>query len=169
MENKNSAVEKTRMRTACFTGHRDIPDALVDEITERTRRAVERLIQQGYRYFGAGGARGYDAMASETVLELRRQYPVIHLILVLPFPEQYKHETGWTQRDIKQYHFLQERASKVRFVADRYSKGIYFQRNRILVDWSSACVAYMTREKSGTGYTVSYAKSKGLYVTNTAK
>ena len=35
-------------------------------------------IEQGYRYFGAGGALGFDTLAAQTVLELRSEYPDIN-------------------------------------------------------------------------------------------
>ena len=38
----------------------------------------------GYLYFGAGGALGFDTLAAQTVLDLKKDYPQIKLILVLP-------------------------------------------------------------------------------------
>ena len=49
-----------------------------------------------------------------------------------------------------------------------YRSGIYYRRNRNLADASSACIAYMTRANSGTGYTVRYAQEHGLRVINLA-
>ena len=140
-----------------------------DRVKQRTMEAVEGLIRRGYRYFGAGGARGFDMLAAEAVLELRSRYPGIHLILVLSFPEQYKQDRGWSRQEIEQYHKLQEQASKVVVVQQEYSSGVYFRRNRHLVDCSSACIAYMTRLNTGTSYTVNYARSRGLEVINVAE
>ena len=53
-------------------------------------------------------------------------------------------------------------------LAAEYSSGVYYRRNRHLVDNSSVCIAYMNRANTGTSYTVNYAKSKGLEVVNTA-
>lgn len=156
-----------RERTACFTGHRRITEPKA-EVERRVSKAVEDLIQEGYIYFGAGGARGFDALASEVILKLKKQYPRIHLILVLPFDCQYKHEGNWAQAEIEQYRRLRAKASKVVVLAPEYSSGVYYRRNRHLVDNSSVCVAYMTRGNSGTSYTVNYAKAKGLRVVNIA-
>lgn len=156
-----------RQQTACFTGHRQINEAIA-EVESRLTKAVENLIQTGYLYFGAGGARGFDALASEVVLKLKKQYPQIHLILVLPFDDQYKHEKNWTQTEIEQYHRLKEASSKVVIISAGYRSGIYYRRNRHLVDFSSACIVYMTRKNSGTGYTVNYAAANGLKVINIA-
>ena len=160
-------ADEMRMKTACFTGHRQM-GLPIPEVERRLSGAIEHLIRKGYLYFGAGGARGFDAAASETVLKLKVRYPQIHLILVLPFDEQYRHEKTWTQAEIEQYHRLKERASKVVILAGGYSSGVYYRRNRHLVDNSSICVAYMNRANSGTSYTVNYAKARGLEVINIA-
>lgn len=134
----------------------------------RVSRAAGDLLRKGCRYFGAGGARGFDALASEVILKLREQDPGIHLILVLPFDNQYRHEENWEAAEIEQYHRLRARASKVVLLAPVYRPGLYYQRNWHLVDHSPVCVAYMTRENSGTGCTVNYARSRGLQVVNLA-
>lgn len=156
-----------RQQTACFTGHRQINEAIA-EVENRSAKVIENLIQDGYLYFGAGGARGFDALASEVVLKLKKQYPQIHLILVLPFDDQYEHEKDWTQTEIEQYHRLKAKSSKVVILSPGYRSGIYYRRNRHLVDFSSVCIAYMTSGNSGTGYTVNYATTNGLKVINIA-
>ena len=138
------------------------------EIEHRLSKTVEDLIQKGYLYFGVGGARGFDALASEVVLELKKKYQQIHLILVLPFDLQYIHEGNWEQAEIAQYQRLKVQASKVIVLTPGYSPGVYYRRNRHLVDNSSVCIAYMTRKNSGTSYTVSYAKEKQLQIINIA-
>lgn len=160
-------TDEMRGKTACFTGHRQLENP-VSEIEHALTKIVESLIQKGYLYFGAGGARGFDALASEVVLKLKAAYPQIHLILVLPFDGQYKRERNWTPEEIAQYHRLKERASKVVVLAAGYTPGIYYRRNKHLVEHSSACIAYMKKTNSGTGYTVNYAQEKGLEVVNIA-
>ncbi len=73
-----------RDKTACFTGHRQIASEQQRVVAERLKRTVEKLILNGYCYFGAGGALGFDTLAAECVLYLKKQYPQIKLILVLP-------------------------------------------------------------------------------------
>ena len=73
-----------REKTCCFTGHRHLPEDQKPEITARLENAIVSLIHSGYLYFGAGGALGFDTLAAQTVLRLRRSYPLIKLILVLP-------------------------------------------------------------------------------------
>lgn len=160
-------ADEMRKKTICFTGHRQIEES-ISAVERRLTETVGTLIQKGYLYFGAGGARGFDALASEVVLKLRVTYPQIHLILVLPFDKQYIQEGNWTKAEIEQYHRLRGQASKVVVLATDYTPGVYHQRNRYLVDHSAVCVAYMTRANSGTSYTVNYAKSRGLEVVHIA-
>ncbi len=162
-----SKFEEMRKKTACFTGHRKMEEPPA-EIEKRLTQTIEGLIQAGYLYFGAGGARGFDALASETVLKLKEKYPQIHLILVLPFDEQYQKEGNWSRMEIEQYHRLKTLASKVVILAKEYSSGVYYRRNRHLVDHASVCIAYLRRQNSGTSYTVNYARLKTTEVVNLA-
>lgn len=163
-----SEFSKLRKKTVCFTGHRRMKEPS-EEIEDRLTKTVEDLIQRGYLYFEAGGARGFDTLAAEVVLKLKATYPKIRLVLVLPFDRQYEHDKNWTEAEIGQYHRIKARASKVVVLAAEYKAGIYYQRNRYLVDTSSVCVAYLRRKNSGTAYTVNYAGGKGLEVVHVAQ
>lgn len=66
-----------KSNTACFTGHRIIPLLERHTVSKALENAVIASIENGYRYFGAGGALGFDTMAALTVLRLRNKYPQI--------------------------------------------------------------------------------------------
>ncbi len=155
-----------RALTACFTGHREIKHEKCEKILYIT---VEDLIKKGYRFFGAGGARGFDSLAAKTILELKKTYPHIHLILVLPFDRQYTAEKGWSKAEVEEYEKYKKLASKVTFESNGYESGIYYKRNRHLVDFSSVCISYQYKNTGGTAYTVNYANKKGLQIINIAE
>ena len=67
---------------ACFTGHRQLRDP-IPTLFSKTEQEAETLIRNGYRFFGAGGARGFNSLAAEVMIKLKEKYPHIHLILVL--------------------------------------------------------------------------------------
>ena len=152
-------------KTCCFTGHREIAPSEIAKIKERIKETIETLIGQGIIYYGAGGARGFDTLAAEAVLELKGKYPQIKLILVLPCPDQTR---GWKEDDIREYNEIKERADKVVYTADHYYNGCMHVRNRHLVDHSQYCICYLTKATGGTAFTVNYAKSKGLVIFNMA-
>lgn len=124
------------------------------------------LIEQGYRYFGAGGALGFDTLAAQAVLRLRERYPQIRLILVLPCLNQTR---GWPQADTDAYEEIKRCADKVTYTSEHYFRGCMQKRNRHLADNSSACICYLTKPTGGTAYTVNYASEHGLTIINIAK
>ena len=152
-------------RTCCFTGHRKIPPMQSVEIAERLKTELIKLIDQGYLYFGAGGALGFDTIAAKAVLTLQQSCPQIKLILVLPCKTQTR---GWEKEDIAIYEDIKNRCNKVVYTSENYTRGCMLKRNRHLVDNSSACICYLTESKGGTAYTVEYARRSGIKIVNLA-
>ncbi len=159
--------EETEMRerTCCFTGHRDLPMAGRKELAIKLEKTIISLIERGVQFYGAGGARGFDALAAQTVLDLKNRYPYIKLILVLPCLTQTR---GWPAKDVGEYERIKAQADKVVYTSQEYTKGCMFKRNRHLVDNSGVCVCYLTKKDGGTAYTVDYAEKQGLEVINLA-
>lgn len=152
-------------QTACFTGHREIPALQLISLRRRLKRTVISCIEDGYRFFGAGGALGFDTLAAKTVLDLKKNYPDIKLILVLPCLNQTR---GWKDADVETYEKIKKRADKVVYTSEQYFRGCMQKRNRHLVDNSSMCICYLTKEDGGTAYTVEYAKRQNLRILNIA-
>ena len=155
-----------RSHTCCFTGHRQIPPEKRAEIAEQLEHVIISLYQRGVRFYGAGGARGFDSLAAQTVLRLRGSSPGMKLILVLPCLTQTK---GWPAADVAEYERIKGLADKVVYTAQAYTAGCMHKRNRHLVDNSSVCVCYLTKDSGGTAYTVRYARKRGLEVINLAQ
>lgn len=150
-------------QTCCFTGHRKIPLDQLESVTQRLRDAVIASIKDGYLYFGAGGALGFDTLAAQTVLDLKKDYPQIKLILVLPCKTQTR---GWRQEDIEEYNRIIRAADKVVYTSNNYYNGCMQIRNRHLVEYSSLCICYLNKTTGGTAYTVEYAKKNKLNIIN---
>jgi len=123
------------------------------------------LYQKGVRFYGAGGALGFDCLAAQTVLRLRESCPGMKLILVLPCLTQTR---GWRLEDIAEYERIKSQADKIVYTAQQYTPGCMHRRNRHLVDHSGVCVCYLTKESGGTAYTVNYAKRHGVEIINIA-
>lgn len=149
------------MRTCCLTGHRKIPPNQYDLIQLQLENTLVTLILKAYRYFGTGGALGFDTMAANMVLKLRNVYPWIRLILVLPCRDQ---AIRWRSSDQQLYERIKQQADKVVYISDRYTPDCMFVRNRHLVDCSSVCVCYLTHSTGGSAYTVQYAQQKNLKI-----
>ena len=153
-----------RERTCCFTGHRDIPADRLQMVMTGTEAKVRELISQGYRYFGVGGAIGYDTIVAEMLFRLReREYPEIKIILVYPFDGFI---SRWSDSQQATYTRLLPLYNKRVCVCKSASREAYLARDRHLVDYSSACIAYCTRQTGGTAYTIRYAAARGVPVFN---
>lgn len=154
-----------RTKTCCFTGHRDIATKDIARIEKKLEETIISLYTQGVVYYGAGGALGFDTIAAETVLRLRKSHPVLRLILVLPCLNQTR---GWAAKDVARYEEIKCQADKVRYISKEYTPDCMFRRNRHLVNYSSICICFQKWECGGTAYTVRYAKSQGVKVINIA-
>lgn len=158
-------MDEMRNQCCCFTGHRELPRETT-VLRDRLRNTLEALIARGVCYFAAGGARGFDTLAAQTVLELKTIHEHIRLILVLPCKDQTR---GWCAADVAAYEAILQQADKTVWMAPQYYSGCMHARNRRLVDNAGVCVCYLTRPTGGTAYTVSYAKEKGILILNVAE
>ena len=156
-----------REMTCCFTGHRFLPAGELQDIgiwVEQTIRELHR--RYGVRFFGAGGALGFDTLAAEKVLQVSERFPDIKLIIVAPCRGQ---EARWRPKDQERYRSILQSAAKVVYLSEQYYDGCMLDRNRHLVDGSKWCVAYQTKATGGTAYTVEYAQKCGLELVNYPK
>ncbi len=152
-----------KSKTACFSGHRKIPPEDLPMVKKKLKEILIKSIENGYRYFGAGGALGFDTVAALIVLELKSVYPEIKLILVLPCKNQTR---GWKETDIQKYEWIKSKADKIVYTAEHYYNGCMQKRNRHLVDHSSLCICYYTGQKGGTEYTVMYSEKNKVVTKN---
>lgn len=158
-------MKNNYLQTYCFTGHRHLTWIEKIKLKSKLKYTIKSLIFMGYKYFGVGGAIGFDTLAEKTIIKLRKRYPHIRLILVIPFSSQAEQ---WSEKDKKTYVKIKTNADKIVYISEQYTKDCYQQRNRHLVDYSSLCVCYLKKARSGTQSTVNYARRKGLKVINLA-
>lgn len=150
----------------CFTGHRKIPPEIRSEISRRLETIIVQLIESGCTCFYSGGALGFDTLAAQTVLKLKKKYPEIRLVLVLPCKNQAER---WSAENKEVYEKVLSVADEVIYTSQAYFKGCMQKRNRYLVVHSNICVCYLTKNTGGTAYTVNYAISKRLAIHNVAE
>ena len=135
---------------------------MLDTVSERLKEVVNSAIQSGYRCFITGGAIGFDTLSAQTVLNAKQEHKrkKIKLILAIPCPEQ---------ADDWEYKRIRTLADSVVYVSTHNKKGCIHKRNRYMVDNSSLCIAYMTRQSDGTAYTVKYARENNKKICNVAE
>lgn len=152
-----------KKRTACFTGHRNLPTQEIKKIEKQLNKIIEKLYQRGVIFYGAGDSYGFDMLAEMAVLRAKERHEEIKLILVLPCKDQDKF---WTVDNKKEFAVIFHKADKVVYTSEYYENGCMHKRNRHLVNFSGYCVAYLTKNSGGTAYTVEYARRNGLEIIN---
>ena len=70
-------IDENISKTCCFTGHRELKDINIRVLRSGLESEVVSLIENGYCFFCAGGALGFDTEAELTVLRVKEKYPHI--------------------------------------------------------------------------------------------
>jgi len=147
--------------TCCFTGHRIIAQDNILKIQTSLERIILELIEKNVFRFMCGGAIGFDMLSAFEVLRAKEKHKFIQLHLIVPF-EGYNNR--WNAENKFHYNQIIEKCDKKILASDENSVESIFLRNRMLVDSSSYCVAYLDkrRMRGGTKYTVNYAVEKNV-------
>lgn len=153
-------IEKSKV--ACFSGHRKLPLDCT-ELKNNLEGAVVELIERGVVFFGNGGALGFDMLAAETFLRLKKDYPHIKLVMVLPCPPE-QQSLKWSDEQKKRYYNILEQADKVRILSPQYTNSCMLERNRHMVAHSGFLICYLRQNSGGTFCTVNCAERFGLEI-----
>ncbi len=154
MEQMRIKTEEKQIKSCAFTGHRMIekdflPKALWDNI--------EMLIKAGVYDFYNGMAQGFDLLAAEATLMLKKQYPQVRLIACIPC---YHQEKNYTDTDKARYAAILQKADEKILLSENYFRGCMLVRNKYMVDRADVLIAYYNHEKGGAAYTVKYCQKK---------
>lgn len=159
-------MELEKSKTCCFSGHREMSIGEKKCAVECVLDLISELYEKGYRHFITGGALGFDTVAAVAVLTARdTKFPDITLTLAIPCPDQ---TVRWSEKDKQNYKRIMMSANESVLISPSYTPYCMHQRNRWMVDHSSAIVCYCHTEKGGTYSTVNYAKKSRIAVMNIA-
>ncbi len=150
-------------KACCFTGHRDIPSALVEQLRNDIDFEIEKhYIIHGVTTFISGGAIGFDLLAAETVVQAKRRHPDIKLVFALPCAD---HSKKWSDADIAKLRVLSLYADEIVCLNESYHRGCMHQRNRYMLEHSAYCISYCKKSSGGTFYTLNLAKKMDKTIT----
>lgn len=156
-------------RTVCFTGKRpqNLPCGFNEKhpicikIKFELKKAIQQAVREGYTHFISSVALGVDIWAAEAVLELKAEYSHIKLESAVACMSQ---ADSWSYEYKERFVNLLGKCDRVKIISLLYTRECLFQRNRYMVDSSSLLIAVYNDDRGGTGYTVNYARSKGLNI-----
>ncbi len=149
-----------KSKTVCFSGHRVLYEAK-ETVEKSLETTIRQSIANGVDTFITGGAIGVDTIAAQVVIQLRREYPNIRLVLALPCPPEYQ-TLKWKDWHKREYGEILKQANEVRVLSDNYTRCYMLKRNRYMVDNSGTLIYYLRTDRGGTKYTVDYAKHRGI-------
>lgn len=162
------------IKKCCFTGYRPakFPFSLNREDAEYKKfenalvEEILSLVGSGCRIFYSGMAMGFDIIAAELVLMLKRAYGYsdIKLICVLPFLDQCESFTSFWK---KRFYSVLDLCDEKIVLADEYFSGCYQNRNVYMVNNSDAVLTWYDGKAGGTRNTLEYAAKTQKYIINT--
>lgn len=155
-------------KSACFTGHRTLMTDM-NSFSALLLSVIEQMItDRNITDYYAGGAYGFDAIVSLSILRIKEKYPQVRLHLILPYSNKEQTE-GWNTKRKAEFDKILGLADSVEYVSEHKTMTCMKERNARLVELASeCCIAYWNanNKRSGTGQTVRMAQKKGLEVIN---
>ena len=142
--------EERPIKVCVFTGHRDLQ---ADFSKKKLKETVKEVIDMGADTFLCGMAMGFDLIAAETVLSLKRKFPHIKLVACIPCVGQEKY---FSNTDKRRYVAAVEKADKRVVLSDSYYRGCMQARDRYMADRGDILITYCKKQEGGTAYTVHY-------------
>ena len=144
-------------KKACaFTGHRQLGE---DFSARKLKKEIKKLMEAGVDTFYNGMAMGFDLIAAEQVLELKKKFPCARLIACVPC---YGQEKYFSDEDKKRYAKILKKADETVTLSEYYYNGCMQKRDRYMADRADVMIAYCKKEEGGAAYTVKYfSKTKG--------
>lgn len=154
--------------TCFFTGHRLIPPYRAEMLRRAIELKAKYLIEEkGVENFIAGGALGFDTLAAEAIIKLKKEYPYIKLYLYLPCVDQ---SSKWRDEDRYKWRMMMSKVDNYIYISkSKYFPGCMQKRNKKMADDSQYCIAYCIQSRSGTAATIKYAQAIGTSIENIAE
>ena len=128
-----------------FCGHREVCHP--EEVSLWLAETVENLILQGADLFLLGGYGAFDGLACRAVWDMKKKYPHIQSVLVLPYLD----------KKVDASHYDGTTYPPIESVPKRYAIS---HRNRWMADQADVMIAYITHSWGGASAMVKYALRK---------
>ncbi len=155
--------------TVCLTGNR--PKGLPWGYNEKDKRCLQfkqacketfiKAIEFGITTFLTGMAQGFDMIGAEILIELRKKYKHIKIIAVIPCFNQ---PSKWNEKEQERYNNILKQCDNKYLLNATYTPTCMNDRNKVMVENSSFCIACYNGKAGGTRNTLIYAKQKGVKV-----
>ena len=139
------------MKSVVFIGHDDCYGLDRDAL----HQIIISCIEKGATTFLSGGQGGFDRACAVAVYKLKKEYPQIKNILVIPYP----HFNVFNDEFFDEIVFPES-------LEKCYFKAAIVKRNKIMVDNADIAICYVGHGWGNAVKTFKYAKNKNLDIIN---
>ena len=154
--------------TVCLTGHRPnkLPwkynekQSCCIEFKNRLNNILEKAIRYGVKTFLTGMAEGFDMIATEILIELKKRY-TFKIIAVIPCIGQEKY---WSEQQQVRYHTLLKKCDNKIILNKNYTPSCMNERNLFMIKHSDIVIACFNGHDGGTKNTILLAQKQGLKI-----
>ncbi|MBE6750034.1 MAG: DUF1273 domain-containing protein [Ruminococcaceae bacterium] len=139
------------MKSVVFIGHNECYSMSTDDLN----KAIIECIKKGAIEFFSGGQGGFDRTSATAVYNLKKDFPHIKNILVIPY--------------LSFNIFSEEIFDEIIFsdVFEKYHYKVAIpQRNKYMVNHSDTAICYINHNWGNAAKTFKYAKKKNLNIIN---
>ena len=140
------------MKKVAFTGHSTLAPFAESTIKKELDNILEKLIAEGASEFLFGGYGRFDSICAVTIREMKKKYPHITSILVIPYLDRNYDETLY---DSSEYPALES-------VPKRFAIS---KRNEYMMKEADVVIAYVDHSFGGayTAYKYAIRQNKTVY------
>ena len=131
-----------------FTGHRQLGE---DFSARKLKKIIRERMEKGVEIFYNGMAMGFDLLAAEYVLQLKKNFPSVKLIACIPC---YGQERYFSPEDQKRYVKILKKADETVILSDHYFNGCMQVRDKYMAERADVMIAYCNKKDGGAAYTV---------------
>lgn len=142
-----------RGKTALFIGHSDCPLSV-----EVVKPYIKKEILNGVDTFLNGGQGSFDYICARAVYQLKRKYPQIKSVLVIPY-----HNFRIFDKTLFDGIINSDTSNSISYIG--YKSAIP-KRNSFMIENASTAICYVTHISGGAYKSYQVAKKKGLRIIN---
>ncbi len=137
-----------------FCGHKNVYQT--ERVSQQVKQIVSSLVKEGADTFLLGGYGSFDSIAAVAVRDLKKEYPGLRSVLVLPY----------LNRDYNTSLYDESIYPPIEDVPKRFAIS---RRNEWMVEKADVIIAYVDHDWGGAATTLRYAERKKKRIINVAQ
>ena len=137
-----------------FCGHKNVYQT--ELVSQQVKQIILGLVKEGANTFLLGGYGSFDSIAAVAVRDLKKEYPGLRSVLVLPY----------LNRDYDTSLYDESVYPPIEGVPKRFAIS---RRNEWMVDKADVIIAYVDHDWGGAAATLRYAERKKKRIINVAQ